>query len=116
IEVNRRLGNLARQLPQRADVIQDPKGAAVRADDQVGAVDRQVAHRGVRQVELKRLPMVAVVERDMYCSLSAREKKATAEGVLPDGVDRRIVRQPFDGLPPAPSAIAGPVDVWLEIV
>ena len=41
------------ELLQRTDVIQHPKGAAVRGDDEIPIVDRQVAHRGVRQIELQ---------------------------------------------------------------
>ena len=35
----------------------------MRREQQIVAVNPQVAHRGVRQIELQRLPMIAVVER-----------------------------------------------------
>ncbi len=43
-----RLGHLA----QGRDIVQDPDRAAVGAENQVIAVDRQVAHGGVRQIQL----------------------------------------------------------------
>ena len=38
--------------------------AAVRGDDQIVVVNPQIAHGSVRQIQLQRLPVVAVVERN----------------------------------------------------
>ena len=47
-------------------------------DDEIVAVDLEVAHRRHRQVELQRLPVVAVVERDERAALGAGEQQAVA--------------------------------------
>jgi len=51
-----------RHLAQRSDVIQNPEGAAVGGDDEVVVVNPEIAHGSVRQIELERLPVVAIVE------------------------------------------------------
>ena len=57
------------QLAQWRDIVQHPERATVRGGDQVAAVDREVADRRHRQVELQRLPVVAVVERHVDARL-----------------------------------------------
>ena len=37
--------DVGRHLPQRADVVEHPEPAAVRRDDQIVVVEREVAHR-----------------------------------------------------------------------
>ena len=59
----RHRGRGADHLAQRTDIIEHPERTAVRGDDQVLIVNHQVAHRGMRQIELQRLPVIAVVER-----------------------------------------------------
>ena len=65
-------------LPQRRDVVQDPEAAAMRPDDQVVVLDDEVADRRGRQVQPQRLPVVAVVERDIHRALGAGEQQALA--------------------------------------
>ena len=72
------------RVPQHADVVQDPEAAAVRRDDQIVVLDRQVAHRRRRQVQLQRLPVVAVVERHEDGELGAREQQSAARRILFD--------------------------------
>ena len=60
-----------RRLAQWRDVIENPEGAAVRSDDQIVAVNRKIADGSRRQIELQRLPVVAVIERHVdpeFCS------------------------------------------------
>ena len=52
-------------------------------DDEIVAVDFEVAHRRHRQVELQRLPVVAVVERDERAALGAGERAGRAARDLP---------------------------------
>ena len=44
----------------------------MRGDDEIRAIELEVAHRRHRHVELERLPIVAIVERDVNAALSAR--------------------------------------------
>jgi hypothetical protein len=50
------------QLSQRRDVIEDPEATPVRRDCQVIVLDDDVARGRTRQVLLKGVPLVAVIE------------------------------------------------------
>ena len=52
-----------RRFAQWSDVIEDPEAAAVRGHDQIIVVNPEIAHRRVRQIQLQRLPAIAVIER-----------------------------------------------------
>ena len=64
----KKMGNFVRRqiscFAQRRDVIKNPERAPVRADDEVVVVNPEIAHGGVRQIQLQGLPVVAVIERD----------------------------------------------------
>jgi len=62
-------GNLRIQLPQRRDVIQYPERPSVRRNNQVVTMNCQIAHGRVRKVELQRLPVIAVIERNVNRAL-----------------------------------------------
>ena len=49
-------------LPQRRQIVQDPKGASSGRGDEIVVADLEIVHGGDRQVELKRLPVIAVVK------------------------------------------------------
>ena len=57
------------------------------ADDEIVLVDLEVAHRRDRQVELQRLPGVAVVERHERAALGAGEQQALPLGIFLHDVD-----------------------------
>ena len=106
-KAQRRLGReqvqaLARErgceLSQRGDVVEHPERPSVRRDDQVAPVDRDVAHRAARQVELQRLPAPAVVERHVDADLGAGEQQAPSHRILADRAcvcGRRNTRNDF---------------------
>ena len=72
---------IVRDLAKRRDVVENPEGAAVRADDDIVAVDYEIAHGSGGQVELQRLPGVAIVERDIDGAFGAGEEQAGARGL-----------------------------------
>ena len=86
-----------RDLAQRRIIVQHPDAAAVGADHQVVAVNHDVAIRRGGEIELERLPVVPVVERDVHPALRAREQQARLLGVLPDhpgeAAARLVLRQ-----------------------
>src|SRR5207302_8457245 len=65
-------------LAQRCDVVENPEGASVRRDHQVVTVDREIANRTDRQIELPRLPVLTVVERDISSELGSGEEQPPA--------------------------------------
>src|SRR6185312_13539272 len=103
-------------LTERADVVDHPDTTAVRADDEIVAIDLEIAHRSDGQVELDRLPVVAVVERHERAALGAGEEQALAHVVFFDRVDvdagRESGRDPLPGL----AEVARAIDVGLEVL
>ena len=115
-EVRGRAGDLRRRVAERRDVVEHPERPAMRRHGKIVAVERDVANRGRRQVELQRLPVVAIVERDENARLGAGEEQSLPFRVLSHGVDVRRGLQPLgDGRPRLP-AIVRPVDIGREIV
>ena len=96
------------------DVVENPERAAVRGDDKVIAMNRQVAHGGMRKIQLQRLPVVAVVKRNVYRSFAAGEKQAFARGIFTHDVDRCVVRQASRDFRPVLTVVARPVDMRMQ--
>src|SRR5205085_10630625 len=65
---------------------------------------------------LQRLPVVAIIERNIDGALGAGEKQAAAHGILAHGVDSGIVGNSGGDLLPALAAIARAIDVSVEII
>src|SRR5215831_5133062 len=63
-------------LCRSGDVVKDPKRTPVRGGHEVIAMDGQVANRAHRQVELERLPVVAIVKGNVHSQLGAGEQQA----------------------------------------
>ncbi len=105
-----------RRVAQRRDVVEDPEAAAVRGDDEVVAVHLDVAHGRHRQVELQRLPLRAVVVRDVHPLLGGGVKHAAARVVFADGVDEDVGGDAFDDERPRLAAVVRAVDVRLRVV
>ena len=51
-EMHTFLGNVSVHLPNRRDVIKNPERPSVRGDDQIVAMNREIAHGSVREIEL----------------------------------------------------------------
>src|SRR5207302_10538804 len=71
-------------LAQRCDVVENPEGASVRRDHQVVTVDREIANRTDRQIELQRLPVLTVVERDISSEFGSGEEQPPALRIFPN--------------------------------
>src|SRR5947209_13568912 len=110
-----RRGDAFVNLPERRDVVENPEGASVRADDDVVFVYDEVADGTRSHVQTKRLPVVTIVERDEDCALRACEEKTFALRVFTHDVDW-IVGQTFDNLSPSSSAVVRAKDVRAHIV
>ena len=75
-------------LTQRSDVVEDPKRTAVGGNDKIVPVNDQVADRGYRQVELQRLPMIAIVKRDIDSEFGAGVEQPLLLWVFANGVNK----------------------------
>ena len=104
------------QLSEGADVVNHPEPAAVRRNYQIVAVDLEVAHRRHRQVELERLPVVSIIERDVHSTLGAGDQKPAAPWILLHRVHVHAGRQTLCDLLPGLAYVARAIDVRLEIL
>ena len=91
---------------QRSEVVENPDRASLRRNNQILAMDFDVRDRHVWQVQLKRLPVRAVVERNKHAEFSAGVKQSFAIRILahdargPIGGNAVLaVSQPGPGLP-----------------
>src|SRR6476620_4849096 len=87
-------------LPEWRDVIEYPKASPVRSDNNVILMDHKITDGRRRHVEPERLPVVAVVDREVDRLFGAREKQALAYGVLSNYVDDTAVRNTVNDLFP----------------
>ena len=78
-------------LAKRAEVVEDPERAAVRRNDERVIVNDHVVDRRDGEIELERLPVCAVVERNIDAGFGAGVEQAFALGIFADGVDVNIV-------------------------
>ncbi len=70
------------RLPQRRDIIQNPKGASVRGHYEIILMNGEIANGGDRQIKLQRLPMIAVVERNVSSEFGSGEEQPLAFGIF----------------------------------
>ena len=101
---------------QGSDVVEDPERASMGRYDQIILMNPQIAHGSVRQVELQRLPVLAVIEGHPHRILRAREQQALAHGIFADRIDGTEVWQADGYQLPAIASIVGAVDVWMHII
>ncbi len=110
------LRDLRDQVPERRDIVENPEGPAVCGHDEVVVMDNQIANGSGRKVEAQRLPVIAVVERDIHRVLGAGEKKAFAFRIFANRVYRCIVGKSVDNFLPALAAVMRAVDIRAEII
>ena len=105
-----------RDLPQPRDVVEDPDRAAVGRQDEVVVVDPQVAHRGMREIQLQRLPVLPVIGRAPHGALGGGEQQSAALRILAHGIHGGVRRQAAGNRLPGPAPVVGAVDVRAQIV
>ena len=64
-QMHRRTSHLRCDLAQGRDVIENPERATMCGNDQVTVLHHQIVDRTDRQVKLQRLPVVAIVQREI---------------------------------------------------
>src|SRR5690348_3670 len=104
------------QLPQRSDVVENPKSPAVSAGYQIISLNFQIPYRGCRHVEAQRLPIVAIVERYEYFSFRAGEEQTFALWILANHIDRCPVRYSAHNFFPSFAPVVRPINVGMQLV
>ncbi len=88
----------------------------MRRNHQVVAVNRQIPHRSVRQVQLQRLPVVAIIERHINGCLRSREQQPFPQRIFSHYVDRSVIGQPRIDFLPGLAKIPGAINMRLQII
>src|SRR5437763_4476224 len=114
--MRRGLCNRILHLSQRRDVIEYPKPPAMRAYAQVIAFDNEIANRSRAHVQSQRLPVLAVIERNVNGALGAGEQQTLSFRVLAHDVGIFVRRNTIRDLSPVRATIARAIDMWTKIV
>ena len=88
----------------------------MRCDRQIVVLNNKVANRGCRHIESQRLPIIAVIKRDVDGALSSGEQQSPSLGIFPDDVDRLAIGDSVNNLGPSFPAIMGSVNVGTHII
>ena len=118
-KVRRRRRDIVRQLVERRQVVQDPEGTALGGQDQILLVDHQVGDRRHREVELQRLPVPPVVERDEHPVFGAGVEESLPVRVLAHHPHELVGRDPVRPVGeefPAFAEVVGTEHVGPEVV
>ncbi len=100
--MHRRGSNRRRHLPDWLQVVENPHGAAVCADNEIVSLHHEVVHRNRRQVQLQRPPRLPVIDGIHHAALGCEVEHASLRGVFPDGVQIDILCE--SGVEPVPGA------------
>ena len=101
------LRGLRIDLAQRGHVVEHPEGAAMSRHDEVVIFHHQIVDRRGRQIHLQRLPMRAVIERNINAELGAGVEQAAAFRIFAHGVDVGAVGDSVGDGGPALAGVAG---------
>jgi hypothetical protein len=104
------------QLTQARDVIEYPDRAAMGRQDEIVLMDPQIAHRGVRQIQLQRAPVITLIKGDPYRGLGGRKEQATALRIFAHRIRGRVRREARDDRLPGAAAVARTVEVGMEVI
>src|SRR5581483_5214639 len=101
---------------KRLDVVENPEAAAVSRDDDVIAMDDEIANRRGRHVLAERHPMLSIVARHPDLGLAAGEEESFRLRIFADDVDRRAAADAVRDLAPRAAAVARAENVRAQVV
>src|SRR2546423_13251329 len=87
----------------------------MRGDHEIVSVNDKVAHRSRRQIELERLPGIAVVKRKVDTAFRASVKQAFANGVFADAIQKASIRDSAGNALPGLAEIARAIQIRLQV-
>src|SRR5258706_13777693 len=74
--------DLRANLAQRRNVVENPERPAMCSDDEIVSVNGEIAHRGMWQIELQRLPVVTIIKGNEYRALRTCKEQPLAFGIF----------------------------------
>src|SRR5579859_929149 len=88
----------------------------MRGSDKVAVLHYKVVNRHDGQVQLERLPVRAIIERDVYARLGSRVEQAAPRGVFADRTGEVVLGDASGDFRPARAVIVCLIQVGLEVV
>src|SRR5260370_2183626 len=114
-EPGARGSDLRVDLAQRRNVIQNPKGAAVRGDHQIVVMHDEVADRSSGHIEPQRLPGIAIIERDVHAHFRAGIEQAFAYRIFADAIEEAAFGNAGGGALPGFAEVTRTVEIWFQV-
>ena len=115
IQIKIAVGYLGIYLIQRIKVINHPEATALRGGNQVVVFDGQVGNRYNWQIELERLPVGAVVERNVHARFSTSVEQASPLGIGAYNAGKMVFGNAIGDFRPGFAVIFGVKEVGLVI-
>ena len=109
-------GGLRTGLAQRGDIVEHPKGAAMSCHHQIVIFHYEVVNGRDGEVQLERLPVRAVIERNENAELCARVKQPSFLRIFADRVHVRSIRNSVRNSSPCFPQIGSFENIRLEVV
>ena len=103
-------------LPQRRQVVENPKRASIRGRNQIIVMHSKITHGHYRQIELQRCPVLTSVERHVHTCFSARVNQSFACRIFAHDASDACVRQAGNDLLPGLARVVRSKDVRMRIV
>src|SRR5690349_4163746 len=104
------------QLAQRRNIIEHPAGTPVGGDNEIAVLDDKIMNGNGWQVQLKGLPVCAIVEGNMNARLCSREKQPTAARVFADDTSEDIFCKAVGDLGPGLPIVVSLVKIGVVVV
>ena len=104
------------ELAERAEVVEDPEGAAVGGDDEIVVLDDEIVDRGGGQIQFERAPVCAVVEGNIDAGFGSGVEQAALLGIFANGANEGAIGNAVGELGPGLAVVGGFVDVGFEVV
>ncbi len=104
------------ELAKRRDIVENPKGTAIRRGDEIVLLESEIVNGHERHVQAQGLPVIAVIERDVNALFSSRVQQNFANGILAHHAHEIDVANAADGLLPGLTKIMGTENVRMQVV
>ena len=103
---------------QRRQIVKNPERPSLRRRDQFffALVNRQIGNRGHRQIQLHRLPVRAVIERNIDARLSSGVKQSALVRVFANHPGESAVRNSIRNFLPGLAVVTGLVQIRFVVV
>src|SRR5208282_409955 len=98
------------------DVIENPEGAAMRSNNQIVAVNGEIADGSDRQIELQGLPVVTAVEGYVNSEFGSGEQQIPFLSVFANAAQERVRDNAIGNELPARPIVARAIEIRCAVI